>query len=182
MKKLFAIVVLALLVSAINTLSAQEFRANAGLEIALPIGDFADLASFGFGFSGGGELPVGDNLGITGTLGYTILSVNGDLDGFIKNISMIPVQFGAKYYFSEQQSGAYGHAQVGLHSVSIKSESVSLGIFGNIGGETTSETDLSYAIGGGYFINENIDLGLRFNGIAADESLSYIGFRGAFNF
>ena len=170
---------------AFTAVSAQDFRASAGLEIALPMGDFADAYSLGYGLSVGGELPVGDNLGITGTVGYILLSPTSDVSDFIKNAAMIPAQVGAKYYFSEQQLGAYAQAQVGIHAVSQTTEDIEVGGI-TIEGDSDSESNLSWAIGAGYFINENIDIGVRFNSITTDveeaDPSSYIGLRAAFNF
>jgi len=54
-------------------------------------------------------------------------------------------------------------------------------------GETTSESNLSFAPGAGFMINEKLDLALRYNIITAGsdegaESSSYLGFRVAYGF
>lgn len=170
---------------AFTAVSAQDFRGSAGLEIALPMGDFADAYSLGYGLSVGGELPVGDNLGVTATAGYILLSPSDDLSDIVKNAAMIPAQVGAKYYFSEQQEGPYAHAQVGIHSVSVTTEDIEVGGL-TIEGESDSETNLSWAIGAGFFLNESIDIGVRFNSITSSEdevdASSYIGLRAGYNF
>jgi len=157
---------------------AQGFTFSGGLEVALPLGDFGNLASFGVGASVGGEYALNDNMGITLNAGYIFLVP----EEFFASAFMLPYQAGYKYYFDSNENGFYGHAQIGFHTVSATSEDISL--FGtNIGGVTVSSTDLSYAIGVGYLINEKIDLGLRYNIVATEVSSSnYIGLRTAYNF
>ena len=184
MKKVFVFVAFAIAIGAFSEVKAQDFRGSIGLELALPLGDFGDAYSLGYGLSAGGELPFGDNLAATVTVGYVLLAVDSELSDLVKSAAMIPAQLGVKYYFSEQQSGPYAHGQIGIHSRSVTTEDFDfLGV--TIEGETTSDSNLSWAIGAGFFVNENIDLGLRFNSISgkddADAS-SYIGVRAAFNF
>ncbi len=181
-KYIIALAVLACVVGIES--KAQEFRPSVGLELAFPTGDFGDAYSLGYGLSVGGELPVGDNIGVTLTAGYILLSVDSELSDFIKSAGMIPVQAGVKYYLSEQQEGLYLHGQVGIHSTSVTTEDIDFG-FGTVEGETTSDSNLSFAIGAGFFVND-IDLGLRYNIITTDvegaDASSYLGLRAAFNF
>ena len=100
-------------------------------------------------------------------------------------MSMIPAQAGIKYYFDEVGSGVYAHGQIGIHSMSIKTEDFDFGGI-TIEGETESDSNMSFAIGGGVILNENIDLGLRFNVITSGEddvdASNYIGVRAGYNF
>jgi hypothetical protein len=166
-------------------LSAQSNQLSFGVDLGLPMGDFGDFASFIVGPSVGFELPVGDNIGITAQVGYDIVSVKSDAQ-YIKSFSMIPAQAGLKYYFTEQQKGAYGHAQVGIHSSTLKTKDIDLGLFGTIPGTSSSSTSLSWAIGAGYMM-EKLDIGLRYNSISPDSdapdgtnSSTYIGVRVAY--
>ncbi len=169
---------------------AQSNQLSFGLDVALPMGDFGDAYSLGIGPTVGFELPVGDNLGVTIQAGYDILMVKSDLSDFIKSSSMIPAQAGLKYYFMEQQEGFYGHGQIGIHASSVKSEEYTIsggGIIPDIvvPSETTSSTNLSWAIGAGYQL-EKLDIGIRYNSISPDsdiegaEASSYIGLRVAY--
>lgn len=165
--------------------SAQDTKISAGLEVAIPTGDFGDAYTLGYGLSVGGELPVGDNIGVTLTAGYILLALDDALDGVIKSSAMIPLQLGGKYYFSNQQEGLYGHVQLGIHSNSVTTEDIT--ILGNtIEGTTESESNLSYAIGAGYMLNESIDLNIRYNIISSSEDdidpASYLGLRIGYNF
>src|SRR4051812_13349024 len=109
--KKFAYVLLAgaLVLSIVtNTAKAGDnSRFSVGGELALPMGTFGDQSSIGFGGSLRYEMPMGDNLALMLTAGYlTFGSKAIDLGPFGKfdyTISMIPIQAGAKYYFTEQQ-------------------------------------------------------------------------------
>lgn len=164
---------------------AQSNQISLGADIALPMGDFGDAYGFGIGPTVGFELPVGDNLGITLQLAYDILMPKSEVKDFIKSSSMMPAQVGLKYYFQDQQEGFYAHGQVGVHSMSTKSEDIDLGPLGTIEGTKSSSTNLSWAIGVGYQL-EKLDLGLRYNSITPDSDLegakasSYIGLRVAY--
>jgi opacity protein-like surface antigen len=184
MKKVIVLLMVLGFIS-ISSMKAQDFRFSAGLELALPMGDFGDAYPLGYGLSLGGELPFADKFGATLTAGYTLLSVDSDLKDFVKSSGMIPVQAGIKYYISEAQDGLYFHGQIGVHSLSVTTEDIT--IFGQTTkGTTESDTNLSFALGAGYFISESIDLGLRYNIITSSEdgvdASSYLGLRAAFNF
>ena len=166
-------------------LSAQSNQLSFGIDLGLPLGDFGDVASLLVGPSVGFELPVGDNLGITAQVGYDLVMLKSDAKDFFDKYSMIPAQAGLKYYFTEQQNGAYGHAQVGIHSTTVKTADIDLGPFGTIEGVSDSNTNLSWAIGAGYMM-EKLDIGLRYNSISPDSdaegatAATYIGLRIAY--
>jgi hypothetical protein len=176
---------------------AQENRFSAGLELASPMGDFADAAGFGFGVSLGYEIPVGDNLGVFANAGYIMFggeSVDlGPFGKFEYKTSAIPIQVGAKYYFSENQAGFYAGLMVGLHMMTTTAD---VEFFGISTSTSTSDANLSYAPALGYVVGENIDLQLRYQLISAtvetvtptggtdSETVtnSYLGLRAAYMF
>lgn len=138
-------------------LMAQENRVSAGLELALPMGDFGDYAGFGFGATLGFELPVGDNLGVIAQAGYITfagkdITVNvGSLGSATvegKSTGAIPIQVGAKYYFSENQEGAYLGLLTGVHMLSSEG--------------SDGVTNFGIAPLLGFMVNENIDIALRY--------------------
>ncbi|MBK8615406.1 MAG: outer membrane beta-barrel protein [Flavobacteriales bacterium] len=163
---------------------AQSPQLSFGADIGLPLGDFGDVASLIIGPSVGFELPVGDNLGVTAQVGYDFVSIKSDFKDFFDKYSMIPFQAGLKYYFTEQQMGAYGHAQIGIHSSSVTTPEIDLGIV-KVPSETSTSTNMSWAIGAGYMM-EKLDIGLRYNSISPDSDVdgatasSYIGLRVAY--
>lgn len=188
-----------------GSLMAQENRASVGLEVALPMGDWADFYGIGIGGTLGYEIPVSDNLGLMANLGYisfmgkeitSSVTVNGvtvsstvktDAQGFI------PIQVGAKYYFSGSQEGAYLGLLTGLHMASVKTiELTSSGL------EEKSELQSNFSLAPllGFMVTENIDLGLRYQMIFAKGTEisntgaitettvtnSYLGLRAAYMF
>ena len=169
-----------------GSMMAQSNQLSIGADIGLPMGDFGDAASLLVGPSVGFELPISDNIGITLQAGYSLVILKDEVKAAIDSYSMIPVQAGLKYYFSENQHGLYGHAQVGIHNTTVKTADIDLGPFGTIAGQSNSNTNLSWAIGAGYML-EKLDIGVRYNSIlpASDapdgtNSSSYLGLRVAY--
>jgi outer membrane protein W len=171
---------------------AQDNQLSFGVDLALPMGDFGDFASFGVGPAVGFEVPVGDVMAVTVQVSYEFLTPNSDFKDQIKSMSMLPAQVGLKYFFQDQQEGFYGHGQLGIHSMSTTSEEYTIpGIPGfstttTVPSETTSSTNFSWAIGVGYQM-EKLDIGLRYNSISPDSDApdgtnasSYIGIRAAY--
>lgn len=152
-------------------LMAQSNQLSLGLDAGLPLGDDGDLYSLAVGPAAGFEFPVGDKVGLTAQVAYQFALMKSEFEGF--SLTLLPIQAGVKYYFTESQLGPYAHGQIGVHSATAKVE-----FFGISATETT--TDLSWAIGGGYQL-EKLDIGLRYNmisngGDGVDNS-SYIGIR-----
>lgn len=173
-----------------GSLLAQENRFSAGIELGVPMGDMGDATSFGFGASLGYEIPVGDNLGAIAQVGY-MMFMGKDYDiglGTVEGAdwAMIPAQVGAKYYFTDNQEGAYAFGLVGIHHSSYTVNGVSytlLGVTYTTPDQTFSDTNFSFAPGLGYIVGENIDLGLRYQIISGNGgSSSYLGLRAAYMF
>ena len=174
-------------------LSASLFTTNVnaqiilsgGLEVALPMGDWADVNPLGFGASIGAEYPLNDNISADVQVGYIFLTVDDELSDFIASSSMIPAQAGVRYYIDEVGTGLYVKGLVGIHAASTKTEDFTfLGV--TVEGETATETNLSFGAGAGFILNDVIDLSLRFNIISTDvdggDASNYLGFRAAYNF
>ena len=168
---------------------AQNGRFSVGAELGLPMGDFGDISSMGIGGTLRYELPMGDNLGLTATAGYMAFS-GKEVGGFdMPDWTMIPVQIGAKYYFTEQQEGFYGMVELGVHAISYDFEyqvphidPTTFAITYTTETESVSDTKLSYAPAIGYHL-ANVDIGLRYQMIATEGSAtSYLGIRLAYVF
>jgi len=163
---------------------AQSNQLSLGVDMGFPLGDFADIASFMVGPAAGFELPISDNLGITLQASYLIITPNSDIKDLIASMSAIPVQVGAKFYFTEGQSGLYGQAQLGIHAMSVKSEDFEI-LGTTVEGETTTSTNFSWGVGGGFQL-EKLDIGVRYNSISPDSDAegasasTYVGLRAAF--
>ncbi len=155
----------------------SQFRFGPAVEVAIPTGDFADVYTLGYGLSARAEYGIGDHLGVGLQLGYIMLSPTEEAKDYIKSSSMLPVQLLAKYYFSEQQNGAYAGILLGVHNLSVTAEDLDFGFEG----ESSSDAYLSYGLGAGYVLNNKIDFNVRYNMIAPDSELddakasSYVG-------
>ncbi len=98
MKKFYLICVVVLISSV--SVFAQRPGISIGGNAYFPVGDWAEIASTGFGGSVTYEHPLGKN--IMGVLysGYT--SFTGSEEGF--DWTMVPLLAGAKFYFSPKQN------------------------------------------------------------------------------
>jgi hypothetical protein len=172
---------------------AQESRFSAGLELALPMGDFGDVQGIGFGVSLGYEIPVGDHLGILAQAGFTSFTAKeikfetpaGTVTADGATLTAIPIQVGLKYYLSDNQEGFYLGLLTGLHLLTPE--------------EGDGRSNFGIAPMLGYMVTENIDIALRYQmlfdsyevttGVGATattvtESVtnSYLGLRAAYMF
>lgn len=163
MKK-YAILSLALafgLIFSAKRASAQESFGSAGLEIALPMSDFSDAFSLGYGISGAYEYGLTDNIGVNATAGYILLSPASKVKDIVKSGYMVPIQVGANYYFDKAKSGLYAGVKVGVHLVGSKTKDITTaGI--TVSGTSTSNTDFGFAPQVGYFISENLSVDVRY--------------------
>lgn len=184
---------------------AQDSRASIGLEVALPMGDWADFYGIGIGGTLGYEIPVTDNIGLMANLGYitfsgkevtSSVSVGGvTVSSSVKTDAQgyIPVQVGGKYYFTDNQEGAYLGLLTGLHMASVKTVEVT---GTSIEEKSELKSNFGFAPVFGYMVTENIDLGLRYQmifakgtevsstGVVSETTVtnSYLGLRAAYMF
>jgi hypothetical protein len=176
--------VFAAITFSVSNVSAQENFGSAGLEIAIPMGDFGDVANFGIGGSGTFEYGLSDKLALLGHVGVIFYAaddievpvVNPDLtvgtESFPVNVYQVPLQIGGRFYLEEQKSGLFLSGLLGLHITGI-----------SVDGEGESSTDFSLAPEVGYFLNESISLALRYQIVTGDDSnADYLGIRAAYNF
>ncbi len=170
MKKIIKIAAALLLVIAFAQNSKAQFSFNAGLDVGFVMEEGMGLM---YGLALGGELPIGDNMGLTFETGYDMIMVEGDG----ASAALIPFQAGLKYYFTDNEGGMYLHGQTGVTMYKV---TVDLGGFGTA---SASTTNLSFGVGPGFLVNEHIDLGADYNMILADGgSLSFIAVRAAYKF
>lgn len=160
-----------------NTQAQQgEFKINPGLELGIPMGDFSDLSSFGFGVTAKALYNVSEDGQVEFTLGYISFPGKKIGDGIKFNTSVIPIMAGYRHNFD----GIYGEIQLGLASVNQKAK-VSVPGYGSVSG-SDSTTEFSWAIGAGYMF-EDFDISLRYQAIqASGGSLGWIGLRFGYNF
>jgi len=204
MKNLFVGLASLMMVIAISSnVSAQESFGNAGLEIALPVGDWAeDAYGIGIGGSGGYEFGISDNFAVNANVGIIFFSVDDAISDLIKSAYMIPIQVGGRYYISEAREGLFVEGKLGLHMNSVSTEDFESGGI-TVEGESETEAYFSFAPQVGFFINENLSVALRYQiAVVGDEdvetvnpitgetttntvegdNIGYIGLKAAYNF
>ncbi len=161
--------------------NAQDIKFRVNGELALPMGDFGDLASTGFGATISGEKMMDENMTLTATIGYLMWS-GEEFFGITTDVSAIPVQAGLKYFFMPKSDGirAYGMAEAGFHYLMLSAEGT---IFGQTFSNDDSEVRLSLAPSVGFEMplgDLTLDVAGRYQFVTDDTS--YIGIRAGVKF
>lgn len=158
--------------------NAKPLRFSAGLEAAMPFGDFADMSSFGIGGTVQANYALDSKLSLTFNTGYiyysgkattTRISVPGFPDFVVEspkvNIGMIPVLAGIEYNFTPN---VFASGQLGL----------------TFGSGNATGSNFTYAPGIGYRFTENISALVKYTGMSSKGggSLSSAGVRIAYTF
>ena len=147
----------------LGTAAMAQHELGAGLEAALPMGDFGKSNSFGIGATLKYAYNFGESSAITATAGYiTYAGKEQDIMGFkVKGVAMgqIPFKVGYRHSFS----GFYVEPQLGFSSFSAS------------GGGSTS--GFTYAANLGYKVSK-FDLSARYESVSVTGgSLGLVGFR-----
>ena len=169
MKNFFSLLILSLLLS--TSLFAQKPGISIGGNVYFPVGDWAELASIGYGGSATYEHPLGKNIAGVIYSGYTYFG--GDEEGF--SWTMVPLLAGAKFYLSPKQD-LYMAGLIGASFLTAKS--TILGI-----DHSASSTEFQGNINFGYEVQTSekgaVDISAGFVYI---DQLSYFGMRLAYIF
>src|SRR5699024_9762350 len=140
-------------------LHAQEgfHKINVGADLAIPVGDFGDVSSIGFGASGKVYYGLSNEMNITGLIGYQHFPYKeSEISG---GVNIIPLMFGFDYDFG----GFYLEPRLGLNFTSVKVSFMGYS-------DTVSETKFGLGLGGGYRITD-WDISAHYNII---EHLNYL--------
>ncbi|MGD9708097.1 MAG: outer membrane beta-barrel protein [Candidatus Delongbacteria bacterium] len=163
MKKivLFAVMIIAAVSFAQES---KKITWDGGVELAMPMGDFADAAGMGIGISAKVYYPVKPEIDITGRLGYIYISGEDDDWSF----SEIPFMFGGRYKFPNK---FYGLFEMGFTNFTV-----------NWDGGDDDETELTFAFGGGY-MHEKFDFSAFINSVQTEgDSANHFGIRVGYKF
>lgn len=109
---------------------------GADVVAVLPIGDYADLASFAIGALGRFELGINANLAVTARAGF-IYNLAKDQGGVTPTVYMIPVMAGVRYNIGT--SGLFADGEVGINYSHV-----------SVSGFSDSTTKLTFQVGPGY--------------------------------
>lgn len=177
MKKVILVLIVAFFF--IGNVNAQQgkMHVGAGLELALPIGDWSDAAGTGIGGTARFEYAFTEKIVGMVTTGYIAFG-GKDIGDFSYSYSAVPFLPGVKYYF---QDGLYGMAELGLHFFSFEFDlpSYDFGGFSTGGGtSSSSNSEFSLSLGAGYEtkISDNLylDANVKF---AIVSNANYLGAR-----
>jgi hypothetical protein len=138
---------IALVAGLVCTSSAAQaegmgIRIGADGAFVLPVSTWSDAASIGIGVLARGEYVLQPAMHLTGRLGY-IYHLSKDVEGVSFGTSELPFLVGAKYYFSGEQGGLYGAAELGLVSVTVRGEVMGMSV-------SASETKFGVTAGAGF--------------------------------
>jgi len=125
MKKFWTIAVVLLLVAVVAspTFAQKKMNLGVGADILLPIGDFGNAYSLGFGGSARFQYNFTPVIGAGVNIGYYTWSAKSVAAGAVKpTFSGLPVRVYGKYYFMPETAKArfYGMAELGLFFWSSK--------------------------------------------------------------
>ena len=165
---------------------AQDSGVSAGLELAIPMGDFGDAFSLGYGVGVSYDREAGDQ-GLLGIMAsFSALSAKED---FFTKGKMIQLLCHYKYFFEDIREGAYVAPYLGWSMVGFTVD------LGPLGSTDEANAGLAFGVGGGYVVNERIDIGLRYQiiRVTADgdatassgessSSLSFVGLNASYAF
>ncbi len=159
--------------------SAQSGRFSVGAEAALPLGNNVYSKSsypYGGGLSFRYEKPIGDKIGVMGTVGgqYFYGSVSAGA-GSVTTLSsysviVVPIMIGGKFYVKGQQDGFYGSFEMGL-GVSIGNvDDVTFGLQSGLPKTSSSATTTNFAFapGFGYHLSR-VDFNMRYQSITGKD-------------
>jgi hypothetical protein len=182
MKKLLVTIIALFVIVGISQ-AQNKMNLNIGANVALPMGNFGDVAGTGFGGTAQFEMQFMPQLYGTASAGY-ITWGGKDFGTFSYSYSAIPIMVGAKYYFMPT-GGFYGHGQLGLYmfSVDVDAPATSVGGFTFGGSTSTSDSEFALSLGAGYELPLSPKLMLDLSGayiIISD--LGHVGVRAGVKF
>ena len=161
-----------------NSSSKQEFRLSVGPEAGIPLGDLSNGYNWNFGGSIQADIPVIHNLYVTVNAGYNNFFVKKDLaDGVDKNLQLIPVKAGLKYF--PVGNIFYVQGEAGASFLANKSD---LGADKSAAFVYAPQVGVLLKLAGKNYI----DLGVRFESTAAfydgGNTNNFLGLRAAYSF
>ena len=173
MRKVFLVIASVFSLGVANAQTGKN-QIGIGVDLGLPMGDFGDVAKLGIGGTAKYLHGVGSAGQVTLTSGYISfagkdfsMDIDGDGEADFEaeggSQGLIPIMAGYRHNFS----GAYLEPQIGYLKAT---------------GEGASGA-FSWAIGGGYALQQGLDLGVRYQSASKDGfTTSFIGFRVGYNF
>ena len=167
MKRILSVFVATILLAGfINAQGKMAIGFNGG--IALPMGDFGDLYSMGFGGSALFVYHISPNADITGSAGYLTWSGKDSFSDY--KFNSIPVLAGVRYSFGKGKFNPYVSGELGVHFTTVDvPEIVILGI--TVSGGSASDTFFGFGAGVGFLYqvgnNMDLDVNAKYNSVSS---------------
>jgi opacity protein-like surface antigen len=136
--------------------------------LALPMGNFGDIANVGFGAGLGLSVPHDAAWSFRGEVSYIYFTTE-DFVGGDYSISLIPINVLAEYHMAD--SSAYLLGGLGIFMRRVKVEWDDDGIFGS-GSATNTDSEIGLIVGGGFALTESMNLEGRLNLVSNTNHLS----------
>ena len=142
--------------------SIRGFKVGGGLSLDIPASKTINDYSIGVGVDLLGHYGVTEKFAITGDIGYsTLFPKNKDN----KSFNVIPIRAGIRFYPTNK---VYFGGQAGVAIMKFSG--------------LTSQSNFAYAVGGGYRLDNKLDIGLNYEGSSlkystGSVSFGYIGIR-----
>ncbi|WP_207535018.1 hypothetical protein [Desertivirga arenae] len=169
MKKLLLLIAMAgTSFSSWAQIEPMRTRYGIALEAGLPVGKSGDVYSLAIGGSLFLDYPVSPTFNVSGSAGFTNLTIKEEISWLGDNPSFIPLKVGAKYFFL---NNLFAQAEVGAAVAATKGRSTAAIIAPGLG--------LSYPVSG----RTNFEAGVRYESWAADGgSVDQVAFKAALKF
>ena len=182
MKKIF---VTTLILFSFISLQAQRNPMTVGVNaaVSIPMGDFNNSTTMGFGLNGIFLYGVSEVFEIGGSLGF--ISWDGDETEFgntttkaTESTTTIPILAGMRYYFPQRKLMPYATAELGLH-IFTSSTLVDIKEGAEVPNKKgVTSVSFGFAFGGGavYEVSKGfkVDGNLKYNIINADPGASHL--------
>jgi opacity protein-like surface antigen len=165
---LFAMLAIGLFATSASALDWDESSFYAQGALQLPIGDWSDFVSLGFGGGAGIHVPHSDELSFRGEISYFFYSTDSDFFGDDADVSVSALPILALLQYQLEDSPIYLLGGLGFTMLSVDIEYETQ--FGTFGGDDSS-TEFSFVAGAGFAAAENISIEGRFNVVSDANSL-----------
>lgn len=177
MKKIFAIVIASVFITATGFAQKGNNKIGVGADLSFPTGDFGEAFKTGFGGYVKGMYGIGEAGQITFTTGYSGFKMKDAIDEFKMTTSIIPLLAGYRHNF--QSFFAEGQLGYGIYGVKVKT---TMDEFEGLEGKD-SEGAFTWALNAGYVFNDKIEVSARYqSGHKDGSSQSLFGLRVGYNF
>ena len=165
---LFALATMVLGASQASALEFDEMSYYAQGAVQLPIGDWGDYVSLGFGPGFGVHVPHSDELSFRGEVSYFFFSTDDEFFGADSDVSVSSLPILALAQYSLEDNPIYLLGGIGFNLLSVEIE-YDTG-FGRFSAEDSS-TELNLVAGAGFMASENLAIEARFNVVSDANSL-----------